>query len=326
MFFKITFLFTLFVSFLQADVVKPSYLEVIQKNNNTYSVLLKVAVEDNQKPSLSVREIEGCPQKNTSLIRLANGSYVERYEVECQESLKGKTIAVEGLESRTSDLLLRLEFLDNSSQSALLNSVKNSYSIEEDASSVQIIQTYTWLGITHILLGYDHVLFVFLLLLIVKSMRRLLWTISAFTLAHSLTMAGATLGLVHMPQQPVEAVIALSIIFLALEIMHEKQGKVGLTSQYPWIVAFIFGLLHGFGFAGALSDIGLPEQAITLALVFFNIGVELGQLIFVLFVVLIALVLRKFIQRKSIEKIEIIVVYATGGLASFWMIERVLAF
>jgi len=137
---------------------------------------------------------------------------------------------------------------------------------------MQIVQTYTWLGITHILMGFDHLLFVFALLLIVKNIRRLLWTITAFTLAHSITMAGATLGFVQLAQAPVEAVIALSILFLAMEIVREKQGKAGLASQYPWIIAFIFGLLHGFGFAGALAEIGLPQQAITLALIFFNIG------------------------------------------------------
>lgn len=157
-------------------------------------------------------------------------------------------------------------------------------------------------------------------------MRLLLWTISAFTLAHSLTIAGATLGLVHLPQQPVEAIIALSILFLALEIVYASRGKVGLTLQYPWLIAFIFGLLHGFGFAGALAEIGLPAQAITLALVFFNIGVEVGQLIFVAMVMLLALPLRHLVAVKSMKKLEMLVVYAIGGLAAFWTIERVLAF
>jgi len=169
-------------------------------------------------------------------------------------------------------------------------------------------------------------LFVFALLLIVKNIRRLLWTITAFTLAHSITMAGATLGFVHMPQQPVEAIIALSILFLAMEIIHEKQGKIGLASQYPWLIAFIFGLLHGFGFAGALAEIGLPQQAISLALIFFNIGVELGQLMFVATVVLLALLLRRLNYPKFMQRVEMVVVYAIGGISAFWMIERISAF
>ena len=174
--------------------------------------------------------------------------------------------------------------------------------------------------------GFDHLLFVFALLLIVKSVRRLLWTITAFTLAHSITMAGATLGIVQIPQQPVEAMIALSILFLAMEIVHEKQGKVGLASQYPWLIAFIFGLLHGFGFAGALAEIGLPEQAITLALIFFNIGVELGQLMFVSTVVLAAWLLQRLNYPKLMEKAEMFVVYGIGGLSAFWVFERISAF
>jgi hydrogenase/urease accessory protein HupE len=272
-----------------------------------------------------VKDIEGCNEKKVAT-RLLNDARMKRYELECTQDLKGKTIELEGLEDTEIDVLLRLEFLDNSSQSVLLNSSTTSYFIKEDASSVQIIQTYTWLGITHILMGFDHLLFVFLLLLIVKNIRLLFWTISAFTLAHSMTISGATLGFVHLAQQPVEAIIALSIVFLALEIVYKRQGKVGLTFQYPWLIAFIFGLLHGFGFAGALAEIGLPQQAITLALIFFNVGVELGQLMFVLIIVLVALVLRYIVPVKLMEKLEMLLLYAIGGLASFWMFERVLAF
>jgi len=157
-------------------------------------------------------------------------------------------------------------------------------------------------------------------------MRRLLWTVTAFTLAHSLTMAIATLGIVHLPQAPVEAIIALSILFLAMEIIHEQQGKVGLTSRYPWIIAFIFGLLHGFGFAGALAEIGLPQQAITLALIFFNIGVELGQLMFVATIVFIVLMLQRLTYPALLNKLQTTVVYMIGGVSAFWLIERTLSF
>jgi hydrogenase/urease accessory protein HupE len=324
--FKIFLLFTSLLTFLQADILKPAYLEVIQKNENAYAILLKVPVEVDKKSLLNVKAIESCHEKRTPVIRMVNDARMKRYELECTQDLKGKTIELEGLEDTEIDVLLRLEFLDNSSQSVLLNSSTTSYFIKEDASSVQIIQTYTWLGITHILMGFDHLLFVFLLLLIVKNIRLLFWTISAFTLAHSMTIAGATLGFVHLAQQPVEAIIALSIVFLALEIVYKRQGKVGLTFQYPWLIAFIFGLLHGFGFAGALAEIGLPQQAITLALIFFNVGVELGQLMFVLIIVLVALVLRYIVPVKLMEKLEMLLLYAIGGLASFWMFERVLAF
>jgi len=311
---------------LQADIIRPVYLEVIQKSTDSYALLLKVPAKDDKSQPMQVKDIEGCTQKGTHNIETIQDSYKDRYTLMCPGGLKGKSIEVQGLESTKRDLLLRIEFLDATSQSVLLSPTHNTYRVKENTSSFQVMQTYIWLGITHILMGFDHLLFVFALLLIVKSMRRLLWTITAFTLAHSITMAGATLGVVHLPQQPIEAMIALSILFLAMEIVHEKQGKRGLASQYPWLIAFIFGLLHGFGFAGALSEIGLPQQAITLALVFFNIGVELGQLAFVATVVLIALSLRRFKHPEFMKKVEVVVVYAIGGLSAFWVIERISAF
>jgi hydrogenase/urease accessory protein HupE len=172
------------------------------------------------------------------------------------------------------------------------------------------------LGVEHILLGIDHLLFVFALLLIVDGTRRLIATITAFTIAHSITLAAATLGFVQVPQQPVEAVIALSIMFLAMELVHGRRGKPGAAARWPWLVAFTFGLLHGFGFAGALAEVGLPQQAIPLALVFFNVGVELGQLLFVTAILLLAWVLRQLRMQALIEASQMVVVYAIGGVAA----------
>ena len=323
---KIFFLFAVLATSLFADIIRPSYVEIIQKTADSYSILLKVPQTNSESSEIKVKTIDGCKEINPHLRNVINNSAIERYILECKDTIKGKTVEIEGLEDTKMDLLLRLEFSDNSSQSALLNPLNRTYTIKEDASRLQIIKTYTWLGITHILMGFDHLMFVFLLLLIVKNMRRLLWTITAFTLAHSITMAGATLGIVHVPQQPVEAIIALSILFLAMEILHEQEGRVGLASKYPWIIAFIFGLLHGFGFAGALAEIGLPHHAITLALVFFNIGVELGQLIFVTTVILFALLLKKLKHPHLIKSLETIVIYFIGGLSAFWVFERVAAF
>ena len=172
----------------------------------------------------------------------------------------------------------------------------------------------------------DHLLFVFALLLIVNKKRRLLWTITAFTVAHSLTLAGATLGFVHIPQQPVEAVIALSILFLAVECIHGKHGIPGAAHKWPWLVAFIFGLLHGFGFAGALAEVGLPQQAIPLALIFFNIGVELGQVFFVITVVMLTWIIHQLKWSKLLDWAETATIYSIGGLSTFWLLERVSAF
>jgi len=167
---------------------------------------------------------------------------------------------------------------------------------------------------------------VFALLLIVASKRLLLWTITAFTIAHSITLAGATLGLIHVAQEPVEAIIALSILFLAMEIIKVQRGRFSLAAKWPWLVAFIFGLLHGFGFAGALIEVGLPQHAISLALIFFNLGVELGQLIFVTIVFTLGWVLHAFKQTKLMAWAKTATVYSIGGLSSFWLFERIGAF
>ena len=201
-----------------------------------------------------------------------------------------------------------------------------SFRVPAETSSAQLAATYTWLGIEHILIGIDHLLFVFALLLIVREWRRLVATITAFTLAHSVTLAAATLGWMSAPQQPVEAVIALSIVFLAMEFIHGRQGRPGAAARWPWLIAFVFGLLHGFGFAGALAEVGLPQQSIPLALVFFNIGVELGQLFFIAVVLALAALLQSLLRPGWMQRLELLAVYTIGSLASFWLIERVAAF
>ena len=164
------------------------------------------------------------------------------------------------------------------------------------------------------------------MLLIVNNTKKLILTITAFTIAHSITLGAATLGLVYVPLKPVEAVIALSILFLAVEIMYGKQGHPGYAARWPWLVAFIFGLLHGFGFAGALAEIGLPQHAIPLALIFFNIGVELGQVFFVLLIVIFTVMLHRIKLTRLLDRAQTAIVYSIGGLSSFWLFERVSLF
>ena len=188
-------------------------------------------------------------------------------------------------------------------------------------------ERYLGLGVEHILLGIDHLLFVLALLLMVRSRWTLVKTITAFTVSHSITLALATLGVIAVPSRPVEAVIALSIVFVCVEIVHARQGRFGLTYSYPWLVAFAFGLLHGLGFAGALAEIGLPPSEIPLALLFFNIGVEMGQLIFVV-AVLAAIAAWSRVSRPlrlpSRSWARGVPAYAIGTLATYWFIERAL--
>lgn len=183
-------------------------------------------------------------------------------------------------ESRT-DALVRAERLDGNEQVGRILPGSNQFEVKPSPGPFEVAVTYTVIGIEHILLGFDHLLFVLALVMIVSDTRKLLITNTAFTIAHSITLSLATLGVLHVPGPPVEAIIALSIVFVAAEIMHRRQGRIGLAVRKPWIVAFAFGLLHGLGFAGALAEVGLPENSIPLALLFFNIGVEIGQVLFI---------------------------------------------
>ena len=309
-----------------ADEIRPGYLELKESNQNVYSVLWKVPAKNDKKLNLQLQLPDNCIDKTQANSQLINGAYIQRWITVCAGGLIEQSISIAGLDTTNTDVLLRLEFSTGSSHSVQLTPTNRSYLIQAEASPWQIASTYTRLGTEHILLGVDHLLFVFALLLIVNNTKKLLLTITAFTVAHSITLGAATLGFVHVPQRPVEAVIALSILFLAVEIVHGKQGRPGYAARWPWLVAFIFGLLHGFGFAGALAEIGLPQQAIPLALIFFNVGVEFGQLLFVLGVVLFTLMLHQLKLKKLLNQAETVVIYSIGGLSSFWLFERVSLF
>jgi hydrogenase/urease accessory protein HupE len=197
-----------------------------------------------------------------------------------------------------------------------------------------VVATYSKLGVEHILLGIDHLLFVLALLLLVNGVGRLVATVTAFTVAHSITLAAATLGLVHVPQAPVEAVIALSVMFVAAEILRTTQGRTSLTARAPWLVAFVFGLLHGLGFAGALREVGLPQTEIPIALLFFNVGVEVGQLAFIAAVVAGLTVIARLARPRpgagglvSTERlVRTPLAYLIGCTAAYWTIDRTIGF
>lgn len=325
--------FLLFLVFLclptgviNADEIRPGYLELNSTDGLSYSVKWKVPMKGDMVLSLSPVLPDMCSERTPPSRMQSAGAMITRWSLTCPGGIFGKTIRIDGLENTMTDVLVRLVHQDGFTQMVRLTSGETGFEIAAEPSSLDIIKVYTSLGIEHILVGVDHLLFVFALLLIVNGFRRLVGTITAFTLAHSITLAAATLGYVHVPQAPVEAVIALSILFLATEIIHNMQGRPGLAKQYPWLVAFIFGLLHGFGFAGALAEIGLPEQSIPLALLFFNVGVELGQLLFVAAVVGVGWVLRKLVWQKALQGGELLAGYVIGGTAAFWVIERTYSF
>ena len=260
---------------------------------------------------------------------MVNNAFTERWTVKRPNGLTGGTIHIAGLTATMTDVLVRMERLDGTTQVTRLTPSAPSFVVEAGPRAMQVAATYLILGVEHILLGIDHLLFVLALLILVKGTRRLIATVTAFTVAHSLALAGATLGFVHVPGPPVEAAIALSIVFVAAEIMHSRQGKAGLTERFPWVVAFSFGLLHGFGFASALNEVGLPQAAIPIALLFFNVGVELGQLLFIASVFVVIALARRVMRRSRVWQPAWawrIPPYAIGSVAMFWVIQRIAAF
>lgn len=309
-----------------ADEIRPGYMELHEESPGTFSVLWKIPQNSGKKLSLKPRFPDSCTNKTSATSQLVNGALLQRWYIHCANSIVGQRISIENITVNNTDILLRLNWLDGFVSSSLLKPLTPFYIIPEKSSTTDLAITYLWLGSEHILLGVDHLLFVFALLLIVNSTRRLIMTITSFTLAHSITLGAATLGLVYVPQQPVEAVIALSILFLAVELVHGKQGRQGAAAKWPWLIAFIFGLLHGFGFAGALAEIGIPQQAIALTLIFFNIGVELGQLVFVAIVFILGWALHQLKQPRLLEKAETLAIYSIGGISSFWLFERISTF
>jgi len=318
--------FILFTTHLVADEIKMAYLQVDEHKKDNFSVILKVPIKTNLTIQAEYIFPNSCKKTSQLNRELINKSYLYNWNLSCKEGLVGKNIEINNLKKVSTDLLLQLNLHNNISYTAILSSKETIYRVPTELSLVEVMSTYSFLGIEHILQGFDHLLFVFALLLIVKNIRQLIWTITAFTLAHSITLGGASLGFISLPSKPIEAVIALSILFLAIEILHQRKGINGITSRFPWLVSFIFGLLHGFGFAGALTEIGLPEQSITLALLFFNVGVEIGQLLFVSVVLFIGFALKKLNQNSLLEKSQLFVIYAIGSLSSFWFIQRVVSF
>jgi hydrogenase/urease accessory protein HupE len=241
------------------------------------------------------------------------------------EPLRGTTLRIGGLAGTMTDALVRIEFADGTSWTQRLTPGQPSASIPARQSVFAVAGVYVKLGVEHILTGVDHLLFVLALIIITRGGWKLVKTVSAFTVSHSITLTAATLGFVHVPQPPVEAVIALSIVFVACEIVHSREGRSGLTERWPWIVALTFGLLHGLGFAGALSEVGLPQGHIPLALLFFSIGIEAGQLLFIA-VVLTSVATVRRIRIPLPRWSELIPPYAIGSVAMFWVIQRAALF
>lgn len=318
-----------------SDELRPGYLELRQTTPDTYNLLFKIPSRgDALRLGIYVNLPEGAHDVAAPRSTFNGGAYIERRSIRRDGGLTGHSIAIEGLSATSTDVLVRIEGLGGFTQTERLSPTNTAFVIRATPGTSEIATTYLHLGIEHILLGFDHLLFVLALLILVRDWRRVAATVTAFTVAHSITLAAATLDFVNVPGPPVEAAIALSIVLIAVEIVNARQGHPSLTARLPWLVAFSFGLLHGFGFAGALAEVGLPQHAIPISLLFFNLGVEVGQLFFVAAVLAVAWLLREAVTlrvkpdlvQRTIGCLDVIAAYAIGAVAAYWLIDRTTAF
>lgn len=301
----------IFLTPAHAHEIRPGLLQVTQTADTHYSVIWKQPLLGERRLPLEPLLEPNCA-KLDARIQATASALIERWETRC--SLQ--RIRIDGLNRTLTDVML--EFTDESgeAQRALLRPESPDYELGSGGAGSAWL--YLKLGIEHLLAGYDHVLFVLGLLLLISSTRSLLITITCFTLAHSVTLALSVLGWVQLSQAAVEACIALSIVLLAREVLSQRAS---LLKRSPWLAAFGFGLLHGFGFAGALRDIGLPDENLWLALLSFNVGIELGQLLLVGLWVVLGWLTKSLTSK---EKLRPLLAYGIGGLAVFWTLQRVL--
>jgi hydrogenase/urease accessory protein HupE len=309
----------------QADVFRPAYLELRESGVDRYHVMWKVPMLGDARLGVQVVFPEGTTQLTPPQAVFTANASVERWQVARAGGFAGQALRIEGIERGISDVIVRVERQDGSSQVERLLPQRPQFIVQATSGAIEVARAYFVLGVEHILGGIDHLLFVLALLLIVRGGKRIFITVTAFTLAHSITLVAATLGWVRVPGPPVEAMIALSIVYVAAEAVHGLQGKPGLTARAPWVVAFSFGLLHGFGFAGALAEVGLPQTAIPVALLMFNVGVEMGQLIFVACMLGARAILHR-LPVKPPQWVRVLPAYAIGTVAMFWVVERIGAF
>ena len=314
----------------RAHEARPAYLEIKETSPNQFSLLWRTPIFAGMRLPVDLTMPGDVKDLKEPVQQELADSLIERRWLDAgANGLAGKRIQFTGLQVTITDVLVRVEMLDGKTWTTISHPSQPWFELAGAPSKLRVAGAYLRLGIEHIWTGVDHLLFILALMILVKGTRRLIATVTAFTVAHSITLAGATLGFVRVPQQPVEACIALSIVFVATEIVRARQGRQGLTERWPWIVAFTFGLLHGFGFAGALAAVGLPQTAIPLALLFFNVGVEVGQLLFITAILSVIALGRWIIRRAAIPRPAWawrIAPYSIGGTAAFWMVQRIAAF
>lgn len=306
----------------QAHEVRPGYIEINETAPDTYQVIWKQPVRDTSRfevAGLGLRPVfpEVCTRLGSSKMQRRPGVLIERFQLTCEGGLMGQRLGVEGLQKTITDVFVRMRGLGGDTTNLRLTAEAP---VQKFSGGGEGLSAYFGLGVEHLLLGIDHILFVLGLVLLVRGLRNLVYVITAFTLAHSLTLALSMVGSVTAPSAVVEAIIALSILFLAVELVTPEARRSILASRYPQLVAFGFGLLHGFGFAGVLGDIGLPRDLALPALALFNIGLEVGQLMVVAAALLAGRFLAKPVARYPLlGQVPIVLI---GGVSVYWLIDR----
>ncbi len=287
---------------------RPLYVDIIEQTAQTYKLQVKIppTVDAQNRPSIKMPD--SCVLQAPQVYR-------------CDGSLTGQTIGIDYPQYNPSvSSFTRLKLLSGEEYSALLAATEASWEVPVEESVLGVAQHYTWLGVEHILIGLDHLLFIACLMFIAKSLRRMIITATGFTVAHSITLVLAAMEWVRVPIAPVEVLIAFSIVFLAVEIARDNHQT--LTYRKPVLVSTSFGLLHGFGFASVLKDIGLPQTEIVTGLFFFNVGVELGQVAFILLAVCVVKLMSSGLSRLWLDRLQLLAIYGIGTLASFWLYDR----
>jgi len=304
-----------------AHETRPGFLELRESDPTTYSLLWKRPTGGEVEIQIAPVVPEGCRLATPDRQQLTPGAVLVRGTLTCEGGLAGKTLRIAGLETTITDVLVRVHHADGRLESHLLKPGNPAVALGAMTTAWQRSASYLRLGIEHILLGIDHLLFVLGLLLIVTGRWTLVKTITAFTIAHSITLAIATLGYASVPVPPLNVAIALSILFLGPEIVRRWRGQTSFTIRHPWVVAFAFGLLHGFGFASGLKTMGLPQAEIPLALLLFNVGVEIGQIFFVGMIVALERAFRT-LEIRWPRLVEALPGYAVGSLGAYWTMQR----
>lgn len=321
-----------FASLAGAHDSRPNFVEIIETAPNVFSVQWKIPATVPDAALPTIRMPESCTTDARLAVQQAGGAYQGRLVYACPGGLSGQTVGLEfPVINPSLSSLFQVRLANGEQYVKILRPEEDSWTVPDAEKKLAVAGQYTLLGIEHIWIGIDHLLFVTCLLLIARTARKVLVTITGFTLAHSVTLFLSALDLIRIPTPPVEAAIALSVVFLAWEIA--KNDKTQLTFRYPVAVSASFGLLHGFGFAAVLRDIGLPQTALPTALLFFNVGVEIGQILFLLTLVALFFAARPLLKRLISAQDELHwdwlttpASYVIGSIASYWLIERISGF